>query len=66
MPSSARCPRRALLVTVRCRTSNCRVRSSIKTACCSFVLIGTNRIEGRVTASQIAAASLASFLLRLR
>lgn len=66
MPSSARCPRRALLIIVRCRTSNCRVRCSIKTACCSFVLIGTNRIEGRVTASQIAAASFASFLLRLR
>jgi hypothetical protein len=29
-------------------------------------LIGTNRIDGRVTASQIAAASFASFLLRLR
>jgi hypothetical protein len=32
----------------------------------SFVLIGTNRIDGRVTASQIAAASFASFLPRLR
>ena len=30
------------------------------------ILIGTNRIDGRVTASQIAAASFASFLLRLR
>ena len=28
--------------------------------------VGTNRIDGRVTASQTAAASLASFLLRLR
>src|SRR5262249_6165544 len=43
-----------------------RVRCSIKPACCSFVLIGTNRIDGRTTASQIAAASFASFLLRLR
>jgi hypothetical protein len=33
---------------------------------CSFVLIGTNRIDGRITAAQIAAASFASFLLRLR
>ena len=31
-----------------------------------FVLIGTNRIDSRVTASQIAAASFASFLPRLR
>ena len=31
-----------------------------------FRLVGTKRIDGRVTASQIAAASLASFLLRLR
>jgi hypothetical protein len=43
-----------------------RVRCSIKAVCCSIVLIGTNRIDGRVTASQIAAASFASFLLRLR
>jgi hypothetical protein len=66
MPSSARCPRKALLNIVRWRTSNCRVRCSIKAVCCSFVLIGTNRIDGRVTASQIAAASFASFLPRLR
>jgi hypothetical protein len=32
----------------------------------TFVLIGTNRIDSRVTASQIAAASFASFLPRLR
>jgi hypothetical protein len=66
MPSSAKCPRRALLNIVRWRTSNCRARCSIKAVCCSLVLIGTNRIDGRVTASQIAAASLASFLLRFR
>ena len=29
-----------------------------------FILIGTNRIEGRVTASQIAAASARSFFWR--
>jgi hypothetical protein len=50
----------------RCRTSICRVRCSIRLVCCSCVLIGTNRIDGRVTASQIAAASLAPFLPRLR
>jgi hypothetical protein len=33
-------------------------------ACCSTVLIGTNRIDGRDTASQIAAASAASFFWR--
>jgi hypothetical protein len=41
-------------------------RCSIKALCCSFVLIATNRIDGRITAAQIAAASFASFLLRLR
>ncbi len=66
MPISAKCPRKALLSIVRWRTSNCRVRCNINALCCSFVLIGTNRIDGRVTASQIAAASFASFLLRLR
>ena len=35
------------------------------TACCSAVLMGTKRIVGRVTASQIAAASAASVLPRL-
>ena len=59
MPSSAKCPRSALLNIVRWCTS-------IKALCCSFVLIGTNRIDGRITASHIAAASFASFLLRLR
>ena len=43
MPSSARCPRRALFSIVRWRTSSCRARCSIKAACCSFVLIETNR-----------------------
>ena len=33
--------------------------------CCSAVLTGTKRIVGRTTASQIACASAASFLLRL-
>jgi hypothetical protein len=33
-------------------------------ACWSSLLIGTKRIEGRVTASQIAAASAMSFFWR--
>jgi hypothetical protein len=40
-------------------------RRGIKAVCCSFVLIETNRIDGRVTASQIAAASFASFEIGL-
>ncbi len=36
-----------------------------QTDCWSTVLTGTKRIVGRVTASQIASASAASFLLRL-
>lgn len=40
--------------------------SNIKPDCCCSDFMGTKRIDGRVTASQIAAASLASFLLRLR
>jgi hypothetical protein len=33
-------------------------------ACCATLLIATKRIDGRLTASQIAAASAASFLFR--
>jgi hypothetical protein len=33
--------------------------------CCSFVFTGTKRIDGRLTASQIASAPAVSFLLRL-
>jgi hypothetical protein len=36
--------------------------TSINAVCCSFVLITTNRIDGLVTASQIATASFASIL----
>jgi len=49
---------------VRCRTSTSRVRCSTSTDSCSTVLTGTQRIVGRVTASQIASASIASFLPR--
>jgi len=45
-------------------TRSCRLRCNIKPDCCSADLAATNRIDGRVTASQMAAASLASFLLR--
>jgi hypothetical protein len=40
------------------------VPASIKAACCSAVFTGTNRMLGRLIASQIASASAASFLLR--
>ena len=39
--------------------------STIPAACCSTDLIGTKRMVGRDTASQIASASAASVLLRL-
>jgi hypothetical protein len=51
---------------VRCRTSSSRPRCISSADCCAFVFTGTKRIEGRLTASQIASASAASFLLRLR
>ena len=41
-------------------------RCMTSTACCSSLLIGTKRMEGRLAASQIAAASAASFFPRLR
>ena len=50
---------------VRWRTSRSRVRCSATTDCCSGDFIATNRIVGRVTASQIASASIASVLPRL-
>src|ERR1700730_3127102 len=37
----------------------------MRTACWSALLTGTNRMFGRVTASQIASASVASFFPRL-
>ena len=42
-----------------------RARCSIRTDCCSALFAGANRIVGRVTASQIASASAASFLFVL-
>src|SRR5216684_8168220 len=64
-PNSAAWPRIALITIVRCLTNRSRTLSSINAACCSALLIGTKRIAGRLIASQIAAASIASFLPRL-
>ena len=41
------------------------VRWSIRQLCCSRVLVATNRMFARVTASQMASASAASFFCRL-
>jgi len=51
-----------LIVAVRSSMNPWRTRCSVKMACCSTLLIGTNRMLGRETASQIASASLPSFL----
>ena len=59
-----KCARKALITWVRCRISRSRVRCSINWLCCSADLTCTKRMVGRRTASQIASASAASFLLR--
>lgn len=51
----------ALMSVTRWRDSSSRVRWTTRAACCSTVLIGAVRTAGRVTASQIAVASAASF-----
>jgi hypothetical protein len=43
---------------VRCLTRRARERCSIAADCCSGDFIGTKRIVGRVTASQIAQRAL--------
>jgi hypothetical protein len=65
MPYSASSPRIWLACAVRALTKPCRARCTLRIACCSTFLIGTVGMSGRVTASQIAAASAASFLFRL-
>jgi hypothetical protein len=65
MPNSARWPRKAFTSIVRCRTRRSRVRCTIRTDCASALLTGTKRMVGRVTASQMASASAASFFPRL-
>src|SRR4029077_2744116 len=64
-PNSAAWPRIALISIVRCLTSRSRTPSIVSAACCSAVLTGTNRMVGRLIASQIASASIFSFLPRL-
>src|SRR5262245_46991953 len=44
----------------------CLIRCSTRPACCSGDLIGTKRVFGRCTASQIASASAVSFFCRLK
>jgi len=63
-PSSAMCARSALTSMVRWRTRISRVRCTINTLCRSALFTATKRMVGRVTASQIASASAASFLFR--
>ena len=54
-----------LKLAVRSSTKPWRARCTMRLVCwCSF-LTGTKRMFGRCTASQIAAASAASFLPRL-
>ena len=54
----------ALISWVRWRTSRSRVRSSIARVCCSSVFTATNRMVGRVAASAMAPASVASYFCR--
>src|SRR6516162_5671794 len=63
-PNSAAWPRMALISIVRCLTSKSRTPSIVSAACCPALLTGTNRVLGRPIASQIASASIASFLPR--
>jgi hypothetical protein len=62
MPNSAKRARIELTIGVCRRLNRCRVRRSIRQLCCSGVMVGTNRMLGLVTASQIAFASAESFL----
>ena len=62
IPNSPRSPRTAFTVAVRCRTRSERTRWSVSTLWLCRDLIGTNRMFGRPTASQIASASAASVL----
>jgi hypothetical protein len=65
-PNSERCARIAFDSWVRWRLSINRTRCSIITLCCSGVFTGTKRMVGRVTASQMASASAASFFCRFK
>ena len=62
MPYSASRPRIWLALAVRCLIEPERTRWRAWMCSCSIVLTGTKRIPGRLTASQMASASLASFV----
>ena len=62
-PYSAARPRMALASIVCCLTSKERAECRASTPCCSRLLTGTNLTPGRDAASQMAAASAASFFL---
>jgi hypothetical protein len=61
-PNSVNTARNRLMVAVRSSIHPWRTRCSASTACCSALFTGTNLMLGRLTASQIASASLPSFL----
>jgi hypothetical protein len=55
---------RSWQITACWRMNRWHVRCSVRQLCCSGVLVATNRVLGLVTASQMASASVASFLCR--
>jgi len=65
LPSSASWLRMQFMSCVCCLTRRSRDRSRPREACCATLLIATKRMFGRERAVPIAAASRASFLLRL-
>src|SRR6516162_1659627 len=64
-PNSLACPRSALIACVCCFTSNSRTDRTIALACVSADFTGTKVMPGRNAPSQIASASMWSFLPRL-
>ena len=64
-PELGKSARSWLAAAVRFSTNEARMRCSITVAWSASLLIGTKRMVGRPTASQIASASRASVLLRL-
>ena len=65
-PNSESTARIRLMVAVRSAIQPWRTRCNAKSACCSSDFTGTKRMFGRITASQMASASLPSFLPLLR
>ena len=64
MPNSAIRLRSWFISMVRCFISISRTLCRPAAACWASLFTATKRIEGRLTASQIAAASAGSFLFR--